>query len=96
MLHSYFSTLGFNFLHVSPFRASLYPPLLPPLTSPPSLKLSVSLPELTLSLAFALTGQSPRAENPLPSLLFLSIHLCSSLSIHLCLTPGTSWSVTNI
>lgn len=42
--------------------ASLCPPPLPPLTSPPSLQLGSSLSELTLSLAFALTGQSPRAE----------------------------------
>lgn len=36
-----------------------------PFRLPSRLQLSLSLPELTLSLAFALTGQSPRAERPL-------------------------------
>lgn len=52
----------------------------PSSTSPSDLsslsQLSTSLPQLTLSLAFALTGQSPRAE--LPPLLF-DLPLCPSL-----------------
>lgn len=63
-----------------PFWASLYPPPLPPLTSPPSLQLNLSLPELTLSLAFALTGQSPRAEHPR---LYLIRHLPLPLPVSL-------------
>lgn len=63
-----------------PLWASLYPPPLPPLTSPPFLQLSFSLPELTLSLAFALTGQSPRAEH---SHLYLILHLRLSLPVSL-------------
>lgn len=51
--------------HILPLPPPLLcPPPLPPLTSPPSLQFSSSLPELTLSLAFVLTGQSPRAEHP--------------------------------
>lgn len=63
-----------------PFWASLYPPPLPPLTSPPSLQLNLSLPELTLSLAFALTGQSPRAVLPR---LYLIRHLPLPLPVSL-------------
>lgn len=72
---------------------SLLPPPLPPLTSPPSLQHSFSPFELTLSLAFVLTGQSPRAECRHHYLIchlllsFVSVHISTAIHPFISVQP---------